>query len=419
MTLSSWLRDYLYIPLGGNRGGRAATYRNLLLTMLLGGLWHGAAWTFVAWGAYHGLLLALHRALPWPRWLGAPALAPLRVAFTFLCVMLGWVLFRARSLGDAGVVLGRLFAPTRGARARAGDAGRARGRRRGRVRGAPRRALRRRGGARAPRAGAARGGRARARDPRGAAAGARRRRRVHLLPVLERERMQRTEPDPDPRARAAGARARGGARAGGTARCRPRARPRAARGALRRRGPRAGGGARAEPRAGRRPARQLALRERARPGAHRGGAARAPRRARAGGRERWRWTAAISSRPSAFSATCSRAACARAWRSIELTPEWLRRPVPFLNAQLVRAFDWSDVRRWLPELVVETRGTLVRARLFPVYHYRLELLSLVGRAAAALSRMRRARARAGEAARARRSRGRHAALGQAARSTTR
>ena len=114
MTLSSWLRDYLYIPLGGNRGGSAATYRNLLLTMLLGGLWHGAAWTFVAWGAYHGMLLALHRALPWPRWLGLPALAPLRVAFTFLCVMLGWVLFRARSLGDAGVVLGRLFAPSPG-----------------------------------------------------------------------------------------------------------------------------------------------------------------------------------------------------------------------------------------------------------------------------------------------------------------
>ena len=59
---------------------------------------------------------------------------------------------------------------------------------------------------------------------------------------------------------------------------------------------------------------------------------------------------------------------------VELTPEWLRRPVPFLNAQLVRAFDWDDVWHWLPELAAETRGTLVRARLFPVYHYRLELL---------------------------------------------
>jgi len=114
ITLSTWLRDYLYIPLGGNRGSRFATYRNLLLTMLLGGLWHGAAWTFVAWGAYHGVLLALHRALPWPTWLGHPALAPLRAGFTFLCVCLGWVLFRARSFADATVVYTRLFAPTEG-----------------------------------------------------------------------------------------------------------------------------------------------------------------------------------------------------------------------------------------------------------------------------------------------------------------
>jgi len=114
ISLSSWLRDYLYIPLGGNRGSRAATYRNLLLTMLLGGLWHGAAWTFVAWGAYHGALLALHRALPWPRFLELPAFAPARAAFTFLCVCLGWVLFRARSLADAGTVYAGLFSPTGG-----------------------------------------------------------------------------------------------------------------------------------------------------------------------------------------------------------------------------------------------------------------------------------------------------------------
>src|SRR5262249_48105462 len=61
MTLSRWLRDYLYISLGGNRHGRFNTYRNLILTMLLGGLWHGANWTFVAWGAYHGVLLAAHK----------------------------------------------------------------------------------------------------------------------------------------------------------------------------------------------------------------------------------------------------------------------------------------------------------------------------------------------------------------------
>src|SRR5579884_2968076 len=65
MTLSRWLRDYLYIPLGGNRKGRLLTYRNLLLTMLLGGLWHGAAWTFVVWGGIHGAGVALERALGW------------------------------------------------------------------------------------------------------------------------------------------------------------------------------------------------------------------------------------------------------------------------------------------------------------------------------------------------------------------
>lgn len=63
ISLSSWLRDYLYIPLGGNRNGRLQTYRNLFVTMLLGGLWHGAAWKFVLWGAYHGTLLALHRIM--------------------------------------------------------------------------------------------------------------------------------------------------------------------------------------------------------------------------------------------------------------------------------------------------------------------------------------------------------------------
>src|SRR6185295_7345120 len=61
MTLSRWLRDYLYIPLGGNRGGLLATYRNLMLTMLLGGLWHGASWNFVVWGGYHGALLSVER----------------------------------------------------------------------------------------------------------------------------------------------------------------------------------------------------------------------------------------------------------------------------------------------------------------------------------------------------------------------
>ena len=115
ISLSTWLRDYLYIPLGGNRGGRLATCRNILLTMLLGGLWHGAGWTFLCWGLYHGALLAIHRVLPLPRWVGHSALAPLRVAVTFVLWCLGMVFFRARSFGDAGVVLSRMFVPTRGA----------------------------------------------------------------------------------------------------------------------------------------------------------------------------------------------------------------------------------------------------------------------------------------------------------------
>jgi alginate O-acetyltransferase complex protein AlgI len=114
VSLSSWLRDYLYVPLGGNRLGSARTYRNLLLVMLLGGLWHGASWTFVAWGLYHGALLALHRAIPWPRPSGPALLRPLGVAATFLLVCVGWVFFRAQTLADAGTILRGLAAPRPG-----------------------------------------------------------------------------------------------------------------------------------------------------------------------------------------------------------------------------------------------------------------------------------------------------------------
>jgi alginate O-acetyltransferase complex protein AlgI len=114
ISLSSWLRDYLYLPLGGNRCGTGKTYRNLIVVMLLGGLWHGASWTFVAWGLYHGLLLAVHRAVPWPRVLANPAFRPLRVLATFLLVCVGWVFFRAANFTDAGTVLARLAAPTAG-----------------------------------------------------------------------------------------------------------------------------------------------------------------------------------------------------------------------------------------------------------------------------------------------------------------
>lgn len=108
ISLSTWLRDYLYIPLGGNRHGKLLTYRNLFLTMLLGGLWHGAKWTFVVWGAYHGLLLILQRVLPWPGFLKTKPGRLVCVAGTFLLVTVGWVFFRADSLEMALLVLRRL-----------------------------------------------------------------------------------------------------------------------------------------------------------------------------------------------------------------------------------------------------------------------------------------------------------------------
>ena len=117
MTLSRFLRDYLYIPLGGNRLGPARRYGNLFLTMLLGGLWHGAAWTFVAWGAFHGLLLIANhgwRAIADRRGFTARlASPPARLAgwaLTFLAVTLGWVLFRADGFDTAA----RMFAALAG-----------------------------------------------------------------------------------------------------------------------------------------------------------------------------------------------------------------------------------------------------------------------------------------------------------------
>jgi len=106
ISLSRWLRDYLYIPLGGNRLGELRTYVNLLVTMLLGGLWHGASWTFVVWGAYHGSLLALGR-LAGPAFSGVPE--ALKRAFTFLLVLFGWVIFRSADLPMAVDWLGKMF----------------------------------------------------------------------------------------------------------------------------------------------------------------------------------------------------------------------------------------------------------------------------------------------------------------------
>jgi D-alanyl-lipoteichoic acid acyltransferase DltB (MBOAT superfamily) len=107
MTLSRWLRDYLYVPLGGNRGGRLRTYRNVMITMLLGGLWHGAAWTFLIWGGIHGGALSAERwARERYRGFRVPAWAAWFVTFHVVCV--AWVFFRAPDLGTAFDVLGGL-----------------------------------------------------------------------------------------------------------------------------------------------------------------------------------------------------------------------------------------------------------------------------------------------------------------------
>jgi alginate O-acetyltransferase complex protein AlgI len=116
MTLSQFLRDYLYIPLGGNRRGRVLRYVNLMVTMALGGLWHGAAWTFVAWGVLHGVYLCVNHA--WNNY--GPALAPrftrlanlAAFALTFLSVVVAWVLFRADSMASAISILTKMASPS-------------------------------------------------------------------------------------------------------------------------------------------------------------------------------------------------------------------------------------------------------------------------------------------------------------------
>jgi alginate O-acetyltransferase complex protein AlgI len=122
MSLSNWLRDYLFIPLGGSRGSSLQTARNLLITMTLGGLWHGANWTFVLWGIVHGLLLIVQRAFRTASPKGSAvngllesaAGTALRVATTLTCVSLCWVLFRAPTLPVAGAVYRNLFTAASG-----------------------------------------------------------------------------------------------------------------------------------------------------------------------------------------------------------------------------------------------------------------------------------------------------------------
>jgi alginate O-acetyltransferase complex protein AlgI len=111
ISLSSCLRDYLYIPLGGNRHGEWKAYRNLILTMLIGGLWHGANWTFVIWGAYHGFLLAAYRKFG-PLWDRLPRV--FRQVSMFLLALFGWVLFRSTDFGMAAHLFATMLTPTRG-----------------------------------------------------------------------------------------------------------------------------------------------------------------------------------------------------------------------------------------------------------------------------------------------------------------
>jgi alginate O-acetyltransferase complex protein AlgI len=119
ISLSTWLRDYLFIPLGGSRGPKWQTARNLLITMTLGGLWHGAGWTFVLWGLLHGLLLIGHRGFrefcvrrpAWSRRLESAPGTLLRIAVTFFSVSALWVVFRAARPEDAWTILRRMWKP--------------------------------------------------------------------------------------------------------------------------------------------------------------------------------------------------------------------------------------------------------------------------------------------------------------------
>jgi alginate O-acetyltransferase complex protein AlgI len=108
ISLSTWLRDYLYIPLGGNRKGDSRTYLNLATVMLLGGLWHGASWNFAIWGGIHGAMLAGERLMgKESAYRGLPA--PIRMLITFAIILFSWVFFRAADLGAAVTYCGSML----------------------------------------------------------------------------------------------------------------------------------------------------------------------------------------------------------------------------------------------------------------------------------------------------------------------
>ncbi len=114
MSLSRWFRDYVYIPLGGSRDGAARTYRNLWIVFLLTGFWHGAAWTYVVWGVYHGVLLVIERATGRDSSPGTPRGRIARRVLTAVLVIVGWVFFRAPDLGAAFTMLGHMLVPDTG-----------------------------------------------------------------------------------------------------------------------------------------------------------------------------------------------------------------------------------------------------------------------------------------------------------------
>jgi D-alanyl-lipoteichoic acid acyltransferase DltB (MBOAT superfamily) len=113
ISLSSWLRDYLYIPLGGNRGDLKKTFRNLMVTMCLGGLWHGAGWTYILWGFYHGVLLIAYHALGGDKSSkiknNSHASKVVRTFFFFNLIAISWLFFRAESIGQIGDMMILVF----------------------------------------------------------------------------------------------------------------------------------------------------------------------------------------------------------------------------------------------------------------------------------------------------------------------
>lgn len=112
ISLSSWLRDYVYFPLGGSRTTKVKAYRNILLTFLVSGIWHGANWTFILWGLIHGVIQCFERFLGWNKiqWSGLSSMC--RIAVTFMIVTIAWVLFRANNLNDAFTALRLMFTPS-------------------------------------------------------------------------------------------------------------------------------------------------------------------------------------------------------------------------------------------------------------------------------------------------------------------